>query len=154
MRLFALLPLLFVVGACHADKPSACAGFAARKLAITGAEYRGCAGEILAALDAIEPQLRAIVSRTASADERETARRAYKTLRARIRETGIEADYRSIRPGNKIIKWPDGSVREFNYSVFTAAVQYGAVLDYPNADNFGQGVRAHQDARRGYRAIQ
>lgn len=41
----------------------------------------------------------------------------------------------------------------FNSSAFRAAVQYGAVLDYPNADNLGQGVRAHEDARRYYRSM-
>lgn len=126
MRIFTLLPLLFVVGACGTAKPSACAGFAARKLAITGAEHRGCAGEILVTLDAIEPPLRAMVSGAASTDEREAARRAYRTLRAQIREAGFEADYSSMSPGAMTIKWPDASVSEFNFLAFTAAAQYGA----------------------------
>jgi len=37
----ALLPLLLVVGACRTVEPTACDGFAERKLAIGGAEYRG-----------------------------------------------------------------------------------------------------------------
>jgi len=132
---------------------TACDGFADRKLAISAAEYRGCAGEILAALDAIEPPLRVLVSNTASNDQRDASREAYGKLKTRIRRTGIEADYRSMRPGTVIIKWPDGPVSAFNSAAFTAMVQYGAVLSYPNADNFGQGVRAHEDARRYYRAL-
>jgi len=152
-RHLVLLLLLLAVGACGAAEPTACDGFADRKLAISSAEYLGCAGEILAALDAIEPNLRAIVSKTANNDQREAARRSYETLRVRIRRTGIESDYRSMRPGTVIMKWPAGPVSAFNSAAFTAKVQYGAVLSYPNADNFGQGVRAHEDARRSYRAM-
>jgi hypothetical protein len=152
-RHFAFLALLLTVGACTTTERTACDGFADRKLAISGAEYRGCAGEILAALDAVEPLLSAIVSETATNDERDAARREYGKLRTRIRRTGIEADYWS-RPGTVIMKWPDGPVSEFNYAAFKAAAQYGAVLKYPNADNFGQGVRADEDARRYYRDIQ
>src|SRR4029450_10437828 len=61
-RRFAILLLLLVIDACATTGPTACDGFADRKLAISSAEYRGCAGEILAALDAIEPPLGAVVS--------------------------------------------------------------------------------------------
>lgn len=148
-----LLLLLLAVAACGPAEPTACDGFADRKLAISSAEYGGCAGEILTALDAMEPNLRAMVSETATNDERDAARRSYETLRTLIRRTGIESDYRSTRPGTVIIKWPAGPVSAFNSAAFTAKVQYGAVLSYPNADNFGQGVRAHEEARRSYRAM-
>jgi hypothetical protein len=150
---FGLLLVLLLVSGCSTGEPTACDGFADRKLAITGAEYRACAGEILAALDAIEPPLRAIVSERVKGDERDAARQAYSKLRTLIRRTGIEADYRSMRPGTVIIKWPDGPVSAFNQAAFTATVQYMAVLSYPNSDNFGQGVRAHDEARRYYNRI-
>lgn len=152
-RRFVLLPFLFVAGACGSGEPTACDGFADRKLAIGSAEYRACAGEILEALDALEPPLRAIVSGKATDEERDAARQAYGKLRTRIRRTGIEADYRSMNPGTVTIKWPDGSVSAFNSAAFKATFQYAAVLSYPNADNFGQGVRAHEEARRYYRGI-
>jgi hypothetical protein len=139
--------------ACGAGEPTACDGFEDRKLAISAAEYRACAGEILDSLDAIEPPLRAIVAGRASDEERDAARQAYGKLRTRIRRTGIEADYGSMNPGTVIIKWPAGPVSSFNSAAVTAKVQYAAVLSYPNADNFGQGLRAHEDARRYYRAI-
>jgi len=151
-RHFVLLPLLLAVGSCSTAERTACDGFADRKLAISGAEYRGCAGEILAALDTVEPLLRATLSGTANNEERDAARREYRKLRTLIRRTGIEADYWS-RPGTEVLKWPGGPVSEFNFAAFQAAAQFGAVLDYPNADNFGQGVRTHQDARRCYRNI-
>jgi hypothetical protein len=149
----ALLALLSLVCGCQADEPTPCDGFADRRLAVSGAEYRGCAGEILAALDVLEPPLQAIVSNRATGDQRDAARQAYRKLRRLIDETGIEADYRSLRPGTVIIKWPDGPVSAFNHSAFKATTQYMAVLAYPNADNFDQGVRAHDEARRHYRAM-
>lgn len=151
-RLSVLLPLLLAVGACTTTERTACDGFADRKLAISGAEYRGCAGDIMASLDAVEPLLSKVVSGKADKNERDAARREFEKLRTRVRRTGIEADYWG-RPGAIIIKWPDGDVRAFNSAVFKATVEYGAVLNYPNADNFGQGVRAHEDARRYYRDV-
>ena len=145
--------MLLFACACGSGEPTACDGFDDRRLAVTVAEYRGCAGEILDALDAIEPPLRAIVSDTAKNDERDVTRRAYEKLRTRIRRTGIEADYRSLQPGTAIVKWPSGPVSAFNSAAFKASVQYGAVLAYPNADNFAQGVRAHEEARRYLRAM-
>jgi hypothetical protein len=151
-RHFALLPLLFVFGACTTTEPKACDGFADRKLAITGAEYRGCAGEILTALDALNPLVQAVMSDKADAGKRDAARREYRRLRTLIQRTGIEADYWGTS-ATIMIKWPDEAVSAFNSAAHRAAVQYGAVLAYPNADNFGQGVQAHQDARRCYRNI-
>ena len=149
-----VLGLVVLAGAaCVGSEPTACDGFADRKLAINAAEYRACAGEIMGALDAAEKPLRAIVAGKAASDERDACRRAYEKLRLRIRRTGIENDYRSIRPGTVILKWSDGNVSAFNSAAVTAWVQYGAVLAYPNADNFAQGVRAHEEARRYYRAI-
>jgi hypothetical protein len=152
-RSLAFLAFLLLVCACRTAEPTVCDGFADRKLAITGAEYRSCAGEILAALDSIEPPLRVIVSEKANDDERAAARRAYGRLRLLIRQTGIESDYRSMRPGTVIMKWPEGPVSAFNQAAFQATVQYMAVLSYPNADNFGQGVKAHEEARRFYRGV-
>ena len=52
-----------------------------------------------------------------------------------------------------MMKWPDAAVSAFNSAACRAAVQYDAVLAYPNPDNFKQGVQAHQDARKHYRDI-
>ena len=153
-RGIALLAVLVVIPGCGTDEPTVCEGFADRKLAITGAEYRGCAGKILEALDSIEPPLRAIVAERANDEDRNTARRAYRTLRTLIRQTGVEDDYRSMRPGTVIMKWPNGPVSSFNSSAVSASVQYMAVLAFPNRDNFAQGVKAHEDARRSYNRIQ
>ena len=149
----ALLALALTSGACVDAEPTACDGFADRKLAIGAQEYRACATEIMDALDALEKPLRAIVANKASSDQRDECRRAYEKLRLRIRRTGIEDDYRSMRPGTVIVKWSNGSVSSFNSAAFQALVQYGAVRAYPNSDNFAQGVRAHEEARRHYRAI-
>ncbi len=153
MRRGLLLVLLLPVCACDTAEPSACDPFADRKLAITAAEYGECATEILKALDAIEPSLRSIVADSATHEERGACKRAHGRLRTLIRRTGMEADYRSMRPGTELMKWSNSAVSAFNRAAFNASVQYGAVLAYPNADNFAQGVRAHEEARRHYRAI-
>ena len=149
----SLIALVLIACGCGQAQPTVCEGFDDRKLAITGAEYRPCAGEILAALDSIQPNLRAVVSEQAKGDERETARKSYGTLKTLIRQTGIENDYRSMRPASGIIKWADGNVSAFNSAAFKAMVQYMAVLAHPNKDNFDQGVRAHEEARRYYARI-
>ena len=149
-----MLAVLAVSPGCGTDEPTACEGFEDRKLAITSAEYRGCASKILEALDSIEPPLRAIVADRANDEDRDTARRAYRTLRTLIGQTGVEDDYRSMRPGTVIMKWPNGPVSSFNSAAVSASVQYMAVLAHPNRDNFAQGVKAPEDARRFYNRIQ
>jgi hypothetical protein len=148
-----LFLLISLAAGCGSEEPSACSGFGDRKLAITGSEYRSCANEILSALDEVEPPLRKLVSGSGADSERDAAQSAYRRLSSLIRQTGIEADYRSMRPGTAITKWPDSSVSSFNLAAFTAKVQYMAVISHPNADNFAQGVKAHDDARRYHRAI-
>ena len=71
-----------------------------------------------------------------------------------VTQTGVEDDYRSMRPVTVIMKWPNGPVSSFNSAAVRASVQYMAVLAHPNRDNFAQGVKAHEDARRFYNGIQ
>jgi hypothetical protein len=149
-----LAVILLTLSACATgEAKSTCQGFADRKLGVTGQEYRPCAGEILAALDGMRPPLRAMVAGKATDAERTAARTEYRRLKALIRQTGLEKDYQSLQPGTVITKWPDDAVGGFNSAAFKAMVQYMAVLAHPNADNFGQGLRAHDDARRFYAAI-
>ena len=144
--------LFLIGGACVGGEPTACDGFADRKLAISAQEYRACAGEIMDALDAVERPLRAFVAGKASKEDRDACGTAYQQLRLRIRRTGLEDDY-VMRPGVALERWSSGNVSAFNSAASTASVQYGAVLVHPNADNFAQGVRAHEEARRQYRAF-
>jgi hypothetical protein len=58
-----------------------------------------------------------------------------------------------MRSSTVIIKWPESPIRAFNSAAFDATLQYGAVLAYPNDDNLGQGMRAHEEARRAYGQI-
>ncbi len=153
LRCFSFLALFLLACRGEPAEQSACQGFADRKLGITGAEYQPCATQILAALDSLQPHLQAMIDADADGPGRDAARQAYGRLRALVRQTGIEDDYRSFRPGTVIVKWPDGEVAAFNSAVFEAMVQYMAVLGHPNEDNFGQGKRAHEEARRYYRQI-
>lgn len=134
--------------ACGSGSPDACETFADRDLGITSAEYRPCAGAILAELDSIRPKIEAL-----AAGNRAGAREAgssYRTLRSLVEDTGIFDDYRSMRSSTVIVKWPEASTREFNRGAFDATMQYGAVLAYPNDDNLRQGVKAHEVARNAY----
>jgi hypothetical protein len=143
--------LLLFVAACAGAEPGACDGFADRTIGITGEEYHPCATEILDTLDSLRPPLQSLVAGDAAAGE--DARDQYRSLRARIEATGIMEDYRSMRSSTVIVKWPESPIRAFNSAVFDATLQYGAVLAYPNDDNLGQGMRAHEEARRAYGQI-
>lgn len=142
--------MLVFVAACGGAEPRAC-DFADRTIGITGKEYRPCATEILEALDSLRPQLQNLVAGDAA--EGEDVRAQYRSLRDRIEATGIMDDYRSMRSSTVIVKWPESPIRAFNSAVFDATLQYGAVLAYPNDDNLGQGMRAHEEARRAYGQI-
>ncbi len=125
-------------------------------MGIKGAEYRPCAGEIVATLDSLRPHLDAYTRGDDAARGR--ARPHYRRLRGLIREIGIENDYRSLEAGTVEVKWPDREVQAFNRAAFQASVMYSGVLAARKADelsvgtgdNFQQGVKAHEDARRFY----
>ena len=117
-------------------------------MGITGAEYRSCAGAILAELDSIRPKLEALATGDRGGAEGASSR--YRSLRALLENTGVFDDYRSMRSSTVIVKWPEASTREFNSAAFAATVQYGAVLAHPNDDNMRQAVEAHEDARSAF----
>ena len=75
-------------------------------------------------------------------------------LRTLIRQMGVEDDYRSMRPADCDHEVAQRALSSFNSAVVSASVQYMAVLAHPNRDNFAQGVKAHEDARRFYNRIQ
>ena len=134
--------------ACAGGSQNVCETFADRDLGITTAEYRPCAGAILAELDSIRPKLEALAWGDRAGTEEASS--SYRSLRSLIEDTGIFDDYRSTRSSTVIVKWPEASTREFNSAAFTATIQYRAVLAHPNDDNLRQGVEAHEMARRAY----
>ena len=145
-----------VLLACGKASPgeSACDGLSDRRMGITREEYLPCAGEIIGALDTLRVQLDAILDgdTTILARARDTSRE----LNARIRETGIDADYRSLRAGTVVERWPDGDLRAFNHSVFDAAFHYSTFLagrSDRTAYRFEEGIKAHEQARDAYRQI-
>ena len=147
MRLRALAPA-FLLACGGGRESSACDGFAERNLAIVSSEYRPCAGEILAELDALRPLLEELVAEGTT--DSAAARRHYESLEDRIDATGIMDDYRSMRPSTVVVKWPETSTRAFNQAAFDAMVRYQAVLAFPSEDVLGQGIRSHDQARQAY----
>jgi hypothetical protein len=143
--------VLLLLFACGRSESGACDGFSDRDIGITGEEYHPCADEILGSLDSLRPGLEALVAGDVAAGS--DARAHYRSLRHSIQATGIMDDFRSMRPSTVIVKWPEASTRAFNSAALDAMVHYGAVLAYPNDDNLGQGVRAHEEVRRAYGQI-
>jgi hypothetical protein len=132
----ALLGLSLVAALClscddSAQAPSACDGLADKLVGITRADYATCAGEILTALEALEPPLRRIVLEEAS-DARPEAQAAYKRLRHLMQQVDFQGDIhreaRAQSPAPKIERWPDGSMRSFNLEVGYAAAQFNSAL--------------------------
>ncbi|HEU4464681.1 MAG TPA: hypothetical protein VFS53_06525 [Gemmatimonadota bacterium] len=145
------LPMVFLAACGGAGESTACDGFAERNLAIVSSEYRPCAGEILAELDALRPLLEELVAEgTTDAAE---ARSHYESLEDRVDATGIMDDYRSMRPSTVVVKWPENSTREFNQAAFDAMVRYESVLAFPSEDVLRQGIRSHEQARQAYGAL-
>jgi hypothetical protein len=130
-------------------EPSACDGLAERRMVITREEYTPCAAEMIAALHRLRPAVEEVLA--GDAEARSSAKEALQALRGLVRKSGVEADTRSVRTGELVERWPDGRMRAFNHSVFDALVQYGAVLQYPNEDNFREGIKAQDGATEFYR---
>ncbi|HET9333794.1 MAG TPA: hypothetical protein VFQ21_09450 [Gemmatimonadota bacterium] len=147
MRLCAFT-LAFLYGCGGGDQSTACEGFEERDLAILSTEYRPCAGEILAELDALRPLLEEIVA--GETTDAGAARRHYESLEDRVDATGIMDDYRSMRPSTVVVKWPETSTRTFNQAAFDAMVRYEAVLAFPSEDVLSQGIRSHDQARQAF----
>lgn len=154
-----VIPLVALTCGGARGESGACEGFADREIGIKGAKYRPCAGEIMATLDSLRPHLNAYTRGDDTARGR--ARPHYRRLRGLIRQIGIENDYRSLEAGTVGVKWPDREVQAFNRAAFQASVMYSAALaarktDQVGAgtrDNFQQGVKAHEDAKRFYLQI-
>ena len=139
--------------ACTPSPPveTACDGIADRELGITSAEYAPCAAELLATLDSLESHLQRIVVRGDSTAD-SGARAAYERLRLLMQRVGFQADIRreTVGPGQRIERWPDAAMRQFNTEVGTAAAQYMSALNYPNDGNLQEGSRRHELARQAY----
>lgn len=160
--MFASYPLVsrFILGAAilsvgctpAASRPSACDGLIEKTIGITREDYSPCAGEILAALDSLETELRRSVFR-GDEEAGPDAEAHYKRLRYLMREVGFTADvWREAREGagRKVERWPNSAMRHFNTEAGTATAQYMSALGRPNDANLKEGQRHHAAARQAY----
>ncbi len=134
------------------SRSSACDGLTEKTIGITREVYSPCAGEILAALDSLETELRRSVLR-GDEEAGPDAEAHYKRLRYLMREVGFTADaWREARGGGgrKVERWPDSTMRRFNTEVGTATAQYMSALGRPNDANLKEGQRHHAVARQAY----
>jgi hypothetical protein len=134
------------------SRPSACDDLIEKTIGITREDYSPCAGEILAALDSLEPALRRFVLR-GDEEAGSEAEVYYERLRYLMREVGFTADvWREAREGagRTVERWPNSAMRVFNSEVGTAAAQYMSALRYPNDDNLKEGQRRHAGVRQAY----
>jgi hypothetical protein len=135
-----------------ASSPSACDGLLEKTIGITREDYSPCAGEILAALDSLETELRRSLFK-GDGEAGPDAEAHYKRLRYLMREVGFTADvWREARggAGRKVERWPNSAMRHFNTEVGTATAQYMSALGRPNDANLKEGQRHHAAARQAY----
>ena len=135
-----------------AAEPSACDGLSEKTLGITSAEYSPCARELLAALEALEDPLRLLVLH-GDGTARAEAKTAYRRLDRLMDQVGFRADlWREAREGAgaTVERWPDANTKIFNLGVRSAAAQFKAALHHPDEENFTEGSRQHEEARRAY----
>jgi hypothetical protein len=134
------------------SRPSACDDLNKKTIGITREDYSPCAGEILAALDSLEPALRRSLFR-GDEEAGPEAEAHYRRLRYLMHEVGFTADvWREGREGagRKVERWPDSTMRVFNNEVGTATAQYMSALRHPNDANLKEGQRHHAVARQAY----
>jgi len=110
---------------CVGRGATPCDGVGQRTSVITAKEYAPCAAAMMAALDALEPQVRAFVQGDASI--RPKALETSGRLQRLLTRIGFERDEWS--PGRRVERWPDSRLREFNSEVFLAAFAYHTALE-------------------------
>lgn len=130
---------------------SPCDGFSKIKMGITREDYLPCANKIMAELDRLQPQLKAILK--GKQEIVPEAKQTFRELKKLIRQTGVERDHASFRPGREVERWPDGHVRALNSFIVRALSQYGSCLGRPNKSNYNEGSRLHEQAKQIYRRI-
>ncbi len=144
-----------VLGACgSASGSSRACGRVGKMEMVHAADYAPCATEIVAALDSLRPPLEEFLAGDDAARDR--ARIAYGRLRGLVHQTRMARDFRSMRPGDEVVRWPDAGTRAFNAAVFEALVMYTPALGWKRSadvdpgtrENFQQGRKAHDEARQ------
>jgi hypothetical protein len=145
--LFSLL-----AGCGNATEKSACDGLADRSLGITREEYRPCAGEIMAVLDTLGPQVEAVLEGDTAALPQ--ARASSRRLASLVRRTGIESDYTSMRPGTEVERWPENDLRAFNSYMYDAYFNYRTFLVDRTRERFDEGRKHHERASSLYRSLE
>jgi len=155
-----LILSLLVATACGGDAPSdsACGKLVYTDAGVPRAEYLPCAGEMVAALDALDPQATAALGGDAQArsDGQSTLRRVHALMRA--------------AGGRKLLdRWSDRPLTDLNLHISNAVTKYDAfymvrILDAPSpyaaqsrqaAESELSGAKsASEDARRLYRRLQ
>jgi hypothetical protein len=117
-RLVALFFLgAIVVAGCGGGPPTACDGLVYKEEGLTRKEYLPCAGEMIATLDRLAPQVETMVSGDESA--RSEARASVRDLRRLIDKAGGR---------NLIERWDDRTLTSLNINIFNAFNHHEACM--------------------------
>ena len=150
-----LLSLIFVAG-CGAWTETPCDPIGKRTSVITAQEYKACAGEMMAALDALKPQVSKVVQGDASMRPQALERTSH--LQLLLTRSAFSRDMWSA--GRQVERWPDSRLRDFNSAVFQATHSYKAALESGknvpasyNWEYLEKGWKHHDEARTAYHEV-
>ena len=112
-----VLIVLGVLAAACGGQPTACDGLVYKDTGLTRAEYLPCAGEMMATLDRLAPQVETMVSGDEGA--RSEARASVRDLRRLIDKAG----------GRSLIeRWDDRALTSLNINIFNAFSHHEACM--------------------------
>lgn len=140
-----LATLLFAPAGCRRNEPpprSACDDLVITEDGLTREVYGPCAGEILAAMDALRPELEGAVDGDEEAERR--ARRAYRKVRKLIKSAG----------GKDLLQeWRDRRLTDLNSQLYKAYTNYWACTISPSESELREAAQHHDAARRIYDSL-
>ncbi len=137
----ALLALT-ACGRGEVKQKSACEGLEYTEDGIAREAYLPCAGEILAAMDALRPEIEAAID--GDDEARKRARRAYRYLRNLLKMAGGR---------NLMEEWRDRRLTDLNLAIYSAYTNYWATTIKPDPLAFQNAEQHHEDARRIYEGL-
>lgn len=162
----SFLLCMALILSCGERSPSPCDNLAEKKMGITREEYLPCASEIMAVLDRLRQQVKAI--RDGNKEVWSHAKQSNQELKTLMRKVGIDLDH--LNPVKLVEKWPDWELRALNHYIFQASFCYYTVLtsesqasrfgtekrsEFIKASNiyFEKGEKAYEEASSVYRRI-
>jgi hypothetical protein len=142
--LVIVLLMSITAGAFCSRKKTSCDGLEYKTGGLTRAEYLPCAGEMIAALDRLRPDLEAFVQGDKTAGAK--IRTEYGDVRSLL-VSAVRIDR------NLVDRWEDDDLNRLNVRIWNAYTSYGAVVFLPNATDLTAGEDSHDQAKSVYQSL-